>query len=99
MPARLLPAQECNGTPGCNAWTFCWQGDGCGSGCVRAPNPSEDKTLFGPFGGCAPGDKYPPFMCTLKHVPDPAAPPLYPDSGAAGWTSGVVLAAAPSAEP
>lgn len=90
--------QVCEEHPDCNAWTFCWKLEGCGSGCTKPAGPpppagnATDPTHLGQFGRCEPGGRYPFRTCTLKRVDDPAAPPLWEGAGAAEWTSGTLLA-------
>ncbi|GAB4822632.1 hypothetical protein N2152v2_009678 [Parachlorella kessleri] len=93
---------KCKSDPRCNAWSFCWKEGGCGPYCDpaatgdgKAPDQRDLTREFGQFGGCADGNKWPRFMCTLKRIPDPSpgGPRVYLPSGE-DWASGVVNKAA-----
>lgn len=91
-----LPTQACDAHSDCNAWTFCWKLEGCGSSCAKPPGPppadgaAANRTL-GQFGKCEPGGRYPFRTCTLKRVEDPASPLLWDEPEGGDWTSGTLL--------
>eukprot|EP01023_Acetabularia_acetabulum_P051879 TRINITY_DN5745_c1_g2_i1.p2 TRINITY_DN5745_c1_g2~~TRINITY_DN5745_c1_g2_i1.p2 ORF type:complete len:200 (+),score=27.89 TRINITY_DN5745_c1_g2_i1:35-634(+) len=83
---------QCKQTSGCNAWVFCSNKDGCGSGCdnyIKKFPGYNAQFGFGPFGSRCRGTKWPYLMCSLKTLPDVNNPK---DTGAGdGWVSGVLM--------
>lgn len=92
LSARM---QACAGKEGCNAWTFCWRLEGCGSGCVPPGKPSGHADLatelgeFGRWGGWAPdssavswwlGSVHSGLLVCNEWQWQPAAPVLSPPS-------------------
>eukprot|EP01023_Acetabularia_acetabulum_P001369 TRINITY_DN1051_c0_g1_i2.p1 TRINITY_DN1051_c0_g1~~TRINITY_DN1051_c0_g1_i2.p1 ORF type:complete len:593 (-),score=80.36 TRINITY_DN1051_c0_g1_i2:350-1903(-) len=103
-PAVTNPAgccDKCKGTQGCNAWVFCSDRNGCGSGCESYVNSlpqspmsvSNGNTIpvpfpnFGQYSSCS-GDKYPWLMCSLKSINDVNDPTEFPSSKE--FVSGVI---------
>eukprot|EP01023_Acetabularia_acetabulum_P001370 TRINITY_DN1051_c0_g1_i3.p1 TRINITY_DN1051_c0_g1~~TRINITY_DN1051_c0_g1_i3.p1 ORF type:complete len:620 (-),score=85.53 TRINITY_DN1051_c0_g1_i3:282-1916(-) len=104
-PPRVAnPAEccdKCKTTQGCNAWVFCSNRNGCGSGCEsyvnslpESPVPISDGNSipvpfpnFGQFSGCWE-DKYPWLMCSLKSINDVNDPTEIPSSNE--FVSGVI---------
>ncbi len=101
-PPRVTTAlqccEECSKVSGCNAWSFCFNPEGCGApgDCAAATGPgvNADKECaqFGPESGCTSDGKWPHLMCTMKRVEDPVRPGYWGDTGG-DWTSGVLLGA------
>lgn len=99
-PPRVTTArqccQECQKFLGCNAWSFCFNPEGCGAPgeCAASAATGPACTQFGPESGCTPDGKWPHLMCSLKRVADPSSPSSYWGGVTGGyWTSGVLVTA------
>eukprot|EP01023_Acetabularia_acetabulum_P059471 TRINITY_DN7148_c0_g1_i5.p1 TRINITY_DN7148_c0_g1~~TRINITY_DN7148_c0_g1_i5.p1 ORF type:complete len:254 (-),score=39.97 TRINITY_DN7148_c0_g1_i5:415-1176(-) len=78
---------ECKQTFGCNAWVFCSNKNGCGSGCDDyIAQLSGADGGFGEYGGCS-GSKWPPYLCSLKNITD--VNNLQEEGAEDGWISGI----------
>lgn len=81
--------EYCRRTTGCNAWTFCFRPEGCGTGCPSDGCTSKNCSGLGPFSRCTVDGRYPFLTCSLKSV-DLSNLTYWP--GDLDWTSGVVAA-------
>lgn len=103
-PARITTAaqceQLCRTTSFCNAWSFCLDPKGCGSGCNATAAGADGFSDFGPSGTCFGSlgtyettGAYPYQMCTLKYVNDTENIEFWDNSKE--WVSGVISSNSP----
>lgn len=97
IPPRVTTAvgcaEECGRLEECNAWSYCHDPQGCGSGCdeVKKYNvipKNASCTEYGPYANCTKDGKYPQLTCTLKHVTNTSEAVF--NATDKGWTSGVL---------
>lgn len=98
IPPRVTTAvgcaEECRRLEDCNAWSYCHDPQGCGSGCDAVKKYSiisgnASCTEYGPFANCTKEGKYPQLTCTLKHYSNISEAVF--NSTEKGWTSGIFL--------
>lgn len=87
-PRAALPGtalQACRNKPGCNAWTFCWQLDGCGSGCSTPSEVVMPATALNAQLGPACSEDCPLSRNVYTNPASPAVQPGPPKSGIQPW--------------